>query len=495
MSAEQEEQVLTIDHAEAPVLGGALNLAVEILEERTVETPFPLQRGQLPVLRRVNRRLSRRREGMAGERETGTGAADILEIRLHLEAAEAQAVRDAAGVLEELLESDEGRQLLSRIDWLRSPAQPVHEGELQILMDVQQQIDPTGVRPDAPRSVEDVTGVTSGELGPEEPLVDFDLPPANNAVRVAERLNQGPSAWESLPDAQTRVNEILGRHPGRDPICPQVLTVFAELTGLAVMAKRREGDHGLDAWGRFLPTLEDAYTALLAAVETGHCVSRNAQATLDQRIDDVMAAMRDQVPARGPAPDIEEEAQQFLNDLRSMADSTTDFTVAEADDERLLNHIEQLRAKLEDSIQNAHDRTRPPDMDDIREAILGFRPPSNASCSDYLVSMAELTVLAAGVEATRDQHTRQRDYFDLRNRIQHERRLLLDRMGADFVVVDEPLPTPQRECFEREALADLRESVQSILDPIEDDPDDVETRAYAALSDIRNAFEDARRGP
>lgn len=138
-----------------------------------------------------------------------------------------------------------------------------------------------------------------------------------------------------------------------------------------------------------------------------------------------------------------------------------------------LQRIERLRSELGDALTAAD-----VDVDDLEtEVERALSAQDNVNCNSLLVALAELASITARATAADVAQPISRTVPV----VDDARRLVVSRLESD-------------ECLARSTLRDLRGAVLSISDPLEDDPDDVETRAFAALSDIRNAFEGPRGG-
>lgn len=182
-----------------------------------------------------------------------------------------------------------------------------------------------------------------------------------------------------------------------------------------------------------------------------------------------------------------EELEDLLNriDPTGVRSVPTDLATSQTDVE-LIMRIDRLRSELA--------AVRPVTTEDeLDRAIDALLPHSSADCGLLLVSLAELAQVAYQVAIAEDD-VPQRRFTAMKQTVEHNRRLILNKMGFELDVVDEPIPGPQRNCLGRETFNELRDSFISILDPIPDDPEAADTRAFAAISDIRNAFQDPRRG-
>lgn len=473
MSANADQQTLTVDVQEALVLRGALNVIRELATAPGLEpnVAVPINSGRDDLFRRLTDRYRKKIE-----QTEETGGATLTE---PLTAAEAQAIRDAAGVLSTLLQDPAGREQLVEIGWLRHPDQDVDQGEIRTLDEIADRLDPTGVRPGVTEDV-DEHDVFPGII---EPNVDLE----GNIVQVSEQISNVAVEWPGTD----RAFAMLEGAVDRGSTCQDAFIALAGITALAVAGQGRM-DHDQRLAGELPAHVDAAYTDAMSIVESEHCVGDNAQDTLWTRIDEVTNRL---TPGTS-RPNVRNAAHQLLNDLRSVSEAAEDFSLDEAigegDDERLLGHIDGLRADLENKIgPMTHAITNEADLE---EEIIKIRPNSRAGCSEYLVSFAELAVIAGQVAIARDRVDGS-TFSDLQSTIDAERRALLDRMGLDNVIVDEPLPTVQRDCASTESLQEIGGSFASILNPVESDPDDVETRTFAALSDIRQLFLDPRRGP
>lgn len=126
---------LTIE--ELQVLRGAFNVVCELLSRPGLEVPpgLPISREREALFNRIADRLERRVE-----------QADREPVREVLTPAEAQAVRDVAGGLEVLLQDPIGRERLVEVGFLVSADQVVEQAEVEMLQDILNRIEPTGVR-------------------------------------------------------------------------------------------------------------------------------------------------------------------------------------------------------------------------------------------------------------------------------------------------------------------------------------------------------------
>lgn len=530
MSADADEmQTLRLSRRAALTLRGAFNIVEQLLEDFDLAEQYPITHGQTELFARMNRRLNRKLE------QRGAGGFESATIREPLLPAEAQAVRDASGVLLDLLQSEQGREFLTGIGWLAAPDQPVDETEIGHLEQAQDSLDPTGVRPEnaednaserldelitaygveavwtgfrderdlPPREIDRVNSIVEllgerrfrrrleqvGANLPTDPVVshhdvfpgiiDPALDVEGNIVQVAESIANAEVGWPGTDDAFRALESAVDR----DADCATAFNALVGITALAVEGhSRMNRDQRLA--GELPAAADAAYTDAMSIVESEHCVGQNAQDTLWQRLDVVTERL---TPGTSRS-NVIQAAQQLLNDLRAVHEPPEDFSAEETNRNRQLTHITQLRATLEDRLEDPIATE-----DELQEELRQTRPSSGADCSEYLVSLAELAVTAARLQVFLGPDVPRHHRNTRTGRVSHERRQLLERMGHGREVVDQPLPTPERDCFQDDTLTALRNDFISILDPLEDDPDDVETRAYAVLSDIRNAFMDPRR--
>lgn len=171
--------------------------------------------------------------------------------------------------------------------------------------------------------------------------------------------------------------------------------------------------------------------------------------------------------ARRAMREVIESALEGLTGTGSSAES----------DRAALQRIDRLRSELDEVLNLPFD-----DVDEVEKAIRAILPPSPTDCTGLLLSLAELTQIAAQVAAG-GRWTPAGFVVDqqLKRRVDDARRFILARLRGDG-------------CLDDDTIRGLRDSILTVTEPLEVDPDDVQTRAFAALSDVRDVFQDPRRG-
>lgn len=150
--------------------------------------------------------------------------------------------------------------------------------------------------------------------------------------------------------------------------------------------------------------------------------------------------------------------------------------------EEQLSRIDRLRSGLEDDL--ARPELIDIDEDEVEGIVRSALPRAREAddCDELLVGLAELAHLGArAVEGQRLFAPGDVGQERAIREVEDARRLVIAQMD-------------DLGCIPRDDLRDLRNSVLSVTEPLRDDPDDVETRAFAALSDVHNVFRDPRRG-
>lgn len=202
---------------------------------------------------------------------------------------------------------------------------------------------------------------------------------------------------------------------------------------------------------------------------------RSADQPIDQdELDDLMT-IQDMIDPTGVRPE---------------PTVTTDFPPGDTD-EGLLARIDRIRSITGLVIERASESgtlgTADPTEEAVDRGVKAVLPGTGADCGQLLVSLAELAQLDAQVvAATDDSRPGQAPRPDqgLIEQVQDARRLIMSRMG-------------ERGCApEGQDFRSMRNAFLAIHDPIGDDEaTDLETRTFNAITEIRNAFQDPRRGP
>lgn len=472
-----DQQTIQLTPEEVLVLRGAMNVAEEVLEQPGLEIArrFPITTGQLPTIRALKNRLESRVEG------TATVGGD--RVQETLTPAEAQAVRDVAGLLEFLLQDAGGREILVQIGWLRSADQPVDQEEIDALMTVMDMVDPTGVRPERTEPQREL-----GEI--IDPTLSLEAVLANAEDEIVSAGLPWPGFEQATFHLQGAIDSFAG---GRTTLgCETILKNLVVVTKLALAGQQHFQGQDRQTIGEWAPLVDEAYLSVMSSVEVKHCVNRNAQETLWDHIDDVVNS----VVSPQASQAARESARALIQAMQNMTVSggiDTDFPTPTDDDQRLLNHITQLRADLEETLESARTPGGVFNENQVEIEATEALPSSRADCGELLASLAELVVLQARVVAFNEDLPRgQRIPLDI---VANARRAVLEKMGFDDVFVNDSIPGDRRECFPQDVLNGLRDSLQSVANPQAADPDDVETRAFAALSDVRDAFQGRERGP
>lgn len=486
-----EQQSVELSIHETTVLRGAMNVAILVLErDPSVIQDFPLEESQHDVIERLNAEFGRRARGAPGTMEP-------IKITVQLDPVEAQAVRDTAGLVEMLLQTESGRELLTQVGWLRAPDQAVDGEELEQLRTIRQMIDPTGVRPE----IEEPTGVIETDFPPDdvdfppdERLIIEELTVTENLDRVSTIIQRQHEPWPGYEDAQDRVANLSVTFDEDPHTCAEAYLALIEITALAIAGQDHMPEGPQWFAGGYPPIVDDAYFHVLEFIMDERCLGADSRSALQERVDGVVNRLTPGVSREN----IQEAGLQLLKDLKPRVEDvgTGELGAISDSEEALLGRIDQLRSEIEDVMN----QTRETGLSNVEDQIESILPASGADCGELLVALAELSQLTGQVVAAGDQPEFE-TFVDRDGKLEpvnHARRRVLDKMGFGRVGVSDPLPGRDRECFpndDTDSLGRIRSAIISIHDPLRGDDDNLETRVLNAMSLIRSAFQDPQRGP
>lgn len=451
----QGRQAIQLTRRQISVLGGAINVATELLEQPGLEDgmTFPVTTGQLPIFRGLRERL----QGSFEELDDARTSRDVLA----LDPAEAQAVRDVTGVLEALLQDEGGREILAAVGYLARPDQPVDRSEIEVLMDIQDMVDPTGVRPN---------GLEFGERREptrgEGEVIDPSLSIQAVLANAEDDIAGAETPWLGFEQTSFVLRDTTAAYGGgrTNQDCAAILKSLVATVKHVVAGGRRLGRPARserEAAREFPDMADDALSAVMTSVETRHCVNRNAQETLWNNIEVLLDALAP------PLVNTDDATMAGLRIVRTLQDVTREEPTAA--EQARLDRVERIREEIDLGVIQ---QSPIENLDDVDTAVRSVLPSRlrGGSCDTYLESLAELAMVAGQVVAVPGEP----DRAAIR-RVNESRRIVLSAISRD-------------ECLPMTAVRDLRNAFLEIHSPLPDSDADLEGRVLSFLDDVENVW-------